>query len=86
MFSFNLDESLPVTILEGSTSRAAPVPTLYAIRFFCKALESAIDTLIQCQELQNLLSERDKEKDEIYESLQRAIYRFQEFLMIDARR
>ncbi|MHA2353230.1 MAG: hypothetical protein ACXABX_08935, partial [Candidatus Thorarchaeota archaeon] len=66
--------------------RAAPVPTLYAIRFFCRELESALDTLVQCQELQNLLSERDREKDEIHECLQRVMLRFQEFLMIDARR
>jgi hypothetical protein len=86
VFSFDLDESLPVIFLEGSTSRAAPVPTLYAIRFFCRELESALDTLVQCQELQNLLSERDREKDEIHECLQRVMLRFQEFLMIDARR
>ena len=86
VFSYELDESLPVTFLEGSTSRAAPVPTLYAIRFFCKELESALDTLVQCQELQELLSNRDEEKDEIYDCLQRVMHRFQEFLMVNTRR
>ena len=86
VFSYDLDESLPVTILEGSTSRAAPVPTLFAIRFFCKELELALDTLVQCQELRELLSNRAEEKDEIYECLQRVMHRFQEFLMTDARR
>jgi hypothetical protein len=86
VFSYELDESLPVTIIEGSTSRAAAVPTLYAIRFFCKELELALDTLVQCQELQELLGNRDEEKDEIYECLQRVMQRFQEFLMTDLRR
>ena len=86
VFSFDLEELLPVTFLEGITSRATPVPTLYAIRFFCRELESALDTLLQCKELQEVLSERDGEKDEIHDRLQRIILRFQEFLMIDARR
>jgi hypothetical protein len=86
VFSYELDESLPVTLLDRSTYRAAPVPTLFAIRFFCKELESALDTLVQCQELQELLSNRDEEKNEIYESLQRVMQRFQEFLMVDTRR
>ena len=84
MFSFDLEESLPVTFLEGITSRATPVPTLYAIRVFCRELESALDTLLQCEELQEVFSER--EKDEIHERLQRIMLRYQEFLMIDARR
>ena len=86
VFSYQIDESLPVTFIEGSTSRAAPVPTLFAIRFFCKELESALDTLVQCQELKELLSNRDEEEDEIYKRLQRVMLRFQEFLMTDARR
>jgi len=84
VFSFDLEESLPVTFLEGITSRATPVPTLYAIRVFCRELESALDTLLQCEELQEVFSER--EKDEIHERLQRIMLRYQEFLMIDARR
>ena len=86
MFSFELEELLPVTYLEGTTSRSAPVPTLYAIRFFCRELESALDTLLKCQTLQEVLSEREGEKNEIYDRLQRIMLRFQEFLMIDARR
>lgn len=82
----NPEELLPVTFLDGLTSQATPVPTLYAIRFFSRELESAIDTLIQNQELQELLSNRTKEKEDIYECLQRVIHRFQEFLMLDARR
>ena len=85
VFSFSLEESLPVTFLEGITSRATPVPTLYAIRVFCRELESALDTLLQCEELQEVFSEREKEKDEIHERLQRIMLRFQEFLMIDTR-
>jgi hypothetical protein len=86
VFSLVPDDSLPVIYLEGNVSRATPVPTLFAIRFFSRALESALDTLLQCQELQGLFSERQEEKDEIYESLQRTMFRFQEYLMIDARR
>ncbi len=86
VFPINTEDQLPVTHLNGATSRAAPVPTLYAIRFFCRELESAVDTLLQDQELQMLLSERAGEKDEIYECLQRVMLHFQEFLMIDARR
>ncbi|MHA2027528.1 MAG: hypothetical protein ACW98U_16640 [Candidatus Thorarchaeota archaeon] len=82
VFSFDLEHPLPVTYLGGVT----PVPTLYAIRLLCKELESALDTLIQFQELQELLSEREGEKDEIHECLQRVMLRFQEFLMIDTRR
>jgi len=82
----NPEELLPVTFLDGLTSQATPVPTLYAIRFFCRELESAIDTLLQNQELQELLSNRTEEKEEINECLQRVIHRFQEFLMIDTRR
>jgi len=75
----NPEELLPVTFLDGLTSQATPVPTLYAIRFFCRELESAIDTLLQNQELQELLSNRTEEKEEINECLQRVIHRFQEF-------
>jgi hypothetical protein len=86
VFSFDLEEFLPVTFLEGITSRATPVPTLYAIGVFCRELESALDTLLQCEELQEVFSEREREKDEISERLQRIMLRFQEFLMVDARR
>ncbi len=86
MFSFELKELLPVTYLERIDSRSAPVPTLYAIRFFCRELESALDTLLKCQTLQEVLSEREGEKNEIYDRLQRIMLRFQEFLMIDVRR
>lgn len=83
----NPEESLlPVTFLDGITSRETPVPTLYAIRFFCRELETTLDTLLQSQELQELLSNRTSEKEEIHESLQRVLHRFQEFLMLDARR
>jgi hypothetical protein len=86
VFSFDLEDALPVTFLQGASSRAAPVPTLYAIQFFCRELESALDTLLQNQEIQVLLSEREQEKDEIHERLQRIMVLFQEFLMIDVRR
>ncbi len=82
----NPEELLPVTFLDGLTSQATPVPTLYAIRFFCRELEISLDTLLQSPELQELLSNRTKEKEEIHESLQRILHQFQEFLMSDTRR
>ena len=81
VFSSVPEEALPVTYLEGNTSRAAPVPTLYAIRFLSTALESALDTLLQSQELQEIFSEREEAKDKIHDCLQRVMSRFQEFLM-----
>lgn len=86
VFSFELDEALPVTYLDRNVSRPAPVPILYAIRYLCKKLESTLDILLQSEELQDLLSERDLEKNEIHECLQRIISCFNEFLMIDIRR
>lgn len=86
LVSMDSEETLPVIFLNGITSQATPVPTLYAIRFFCKELESAIDVLSQNMKLQELLSLRENEKNEIQEQLQRIMQRFQEFLMIDARR
>jgi hypothetical protein len=86
VFSLVPEEPLPVTYLEGNVSRPTPVPTLFAIRFFCRALESALDTLLQNQELQQIFGEREDEKDKIHDSLQKVMTRFQEFLMIDARR
>ncbi|MFW9768347.1 MAG: hypothetical protein ACFFF9_11390 [Candidatus Thorarchaeota archaeon] len=85
-FSFELEEALPVIYLNGNTSHPAPVPTLYAIRFLCRELELALNTLLHSQELQEILSEREGEKNEIYDRLQRIILRFKEFLMVDARR
>jgi hypothetical protein len=79
-------ETLPVIFLSGITSQATPVPTLYAIRFFCRELESAIDVLSQNEKLQELLGLRKDEKKEIHEHLQRIMTRFQEFLMVDTRR
>ena len=86
LVSMDSEETLPVIFLNGITSQATPVPTLYAIRFFCKELESAISVLSENMKLQELLSLRKDEKNEIQEQLQRIMQRFQEFLMIDARR
>ena len=86
LVSMDPEETLPVIFLNGITSQATPVPTLYAIRFFCRELESAIDVLSENEKLQELLSLREDEKNEIQEQLQRIMQRFQEFLMIDARR
>jgi len=86
MASIDSDETLPVIFLNGITSQATPVPTLYAIRYFCRELESAIDVLVDNPELQTLLSLREDEKNKIHEHLQRIMHRFQEFLMADARR
>jgi hypothetical protein len=80
------EKSHLVTLLEGFTKRASPVPTLYAIRFLSAELKSALDTLMQSSELQEILSQRDEEKNEIHECLQRVMHLFQEFLMIDARK
>jgi hypothetical protein len=84
--SIDPDETLPVIFLNGVTSQATPVPTLYAIRYFCRELESAINVLADNSELQSLLSLREDEKNKIHEHLQRIMHRFQEFLMTDARR
>ncbi|MBE0525755.1 MAG: hypothetical protein IH631_02360 [Candidatus Thorarchaeota archaeon] len=86
LITMDSKETLPVIFLNGITSQATPVPTLYAIRFFCKELESAINVLSQSTQLQELLSLREDEKNEIQDQLQRIMQRFQEFLMIDARR
>ncbi|MFW9788029.1 MAG: hypothetical protein ACFFE2_13440 [Candidatus Thorarchaeota archaeon] len=86
IFPTNTENMLPVTYLEGGTSQAAPVPTLFAIRFFCRNLETALGTLLEDPDLQKLLSEREDEKTEIHESLLRVMHSFQEFLMIDVRR
>lgn len=86
LFSTDSEETLPVIFLDGITSQATPVPTLYAIRFYCKELESAINVLSQNKKLQELLGLREDEKNEIHEHLQRIMQRFQEFLMTDTRR
>ena len=86
LVSMDSEETLPVIFLDGITSQATPVPTLYAIRFFCKELESAISVLSENMKLQELLSLRKDDKNEIQEQLQKIMQRFQEFLMIDARR
>jgi hypothetical protein len=80
------EETLPVIFLNGITTQATPVPTLYAIRFFCKELESAINVLSENATLQELLGLREDEKNEIHERLQRIMRLFQEFLMVDTRR
>jgi len=84
--SIDPEETLPVIFLNGITSQATPVPTLYAIRYFCRELESAIDVLLDNPELQTLLSLREDEKNKIHEHLQKIMHRFQEFLMTDVRR
>ena len=86
LISIDPEETLPVIFLNGITSQATPVPTLYAIRFFCKELESAIDVLSKNEKLQELLGLREDEKNEIHELLQRIMQRFQEFLTSDTRR
>jgi hypothetical protein len=86
LVSMDPEETLPVIFLNGITSNATPVPTLYAIRFFCRELESAIEVLSQNEKLQQLLGLREDEKNEIHEHLQRIMHRFQEFLMVDNRR
>lgn len=86
LVSIDPEETLPVIFLDGITSQATPVPTLYAIRFFCKELESAINVLSENTKLQELLGLREDEKNEIHEHLQRIMQRFQEFLMVDTRR
>jgi hypothetical protein len=84
--SIDTEETLPVIFLDGITSQATPVPTLYAIRYFCRELESAIDVLLDNPELQTLLGMREDEKNEIHNHLQKIMHRFQEFLMVEARR
>ena len=86
LISVDSEETLPVIFLDGITAQATPVPTLYAIRFFCKELESAINVLSENATLQELLGLRENEKNEIHECLRRIMQRFQEFLMADVRR
>ena len=80
------DESLPITLLNGLASQGIPVPTLYAIRYLSRELESALETLIESTQLQEFLSRRGDEKEEIQARLLRIMKLFQEFLMVDARR
>lgn len=80
------EESLPITLLNGFTSRGIPVPTLYAIRYLSRELESALETLIESPQLQEFLSQRGEEKEEIHTYLLRIMKLFQEFLMVDTRR
>jgi len=86
LVSIDSEETLPVIFLDGFTSQATPVPTLYAIRFYCKELESAINVLSENKKLQEFLGLREDEKNEIHEHLLRIMRRFQEFLMADNRR
>ena len=86
LISTDSEETLPVIFLDGITSQATPVPTLYAIRFFCKELESAINVLSENKKLQELLGLREDEKNEIHEHLRRIMQRYQEFLMAEARK
>ncbi len=79
-------EPLLVTYLKGFSSRPIAVPTIYAIRFFCSELESALDTLTQSNELMKLLSTREEEKLEIQQSIQSIRRIFDEFLMSDLRK
>ena len=79
------EKSHLVTYLNGHTTRATPVPTLYAIRHHSNELESALDTLLKSHELQEILIKRGEEKEEIHDCLQRVMQRFQDFLMIAAR-
>lgn len=80
------EKFLPVTFLEGFSSYAIPVPTLYAIRFLCGELESTLVTLLQSPELQELLSTREEEKIEIHEHLQRSLKLFEDFIMMSLRK
>lgn len=80
------DESLPITLLNGLISQGIPVPTLYAIRYLSRELESALETLIGSSQLKEFLSQRREEKEEIQSRLLRIMKLFQEFLMVDARR
>ncbi|MFW9960429.1 MAG: hypothetical protein ACFFDV_05390 [Candidatus Thorarchaeota archaeon] len=80
------DESLPITLLNGLISQGIPVPTIYAIRYLSRELESALETLSESSQLQEFLSQRGAEKEEIQSRLLRIMKLFQEFLMADARR
>jgi len=80
------EETLVVTYLKGFTSRPIAVPTIYAIRFFCNELESAMDTLVHNPALIDLLSSREEDKMEIQRSLHRIKKLFDEFLMNDLRK
>ena len=80
------EELLVVTYLKGFSSRPIAVPTIYAIRFFCSELESALTTLVQNPELQGLLHSREEEKTDIQEGLHRIQKLFNDFLMSNLRK
>jgi hypothetical protein len=80
------EEVLPVSFLNGITGQDIPVPTLYAIRFLGKELEFVLETLNETPELQELLSQREEEKQAIHNCLKRLLRLYQEFLMTDVRR
>ncbi len=80
------EEQFVVTYLKGFSSRPIAVPTIYAIRFFCSELESALTTFAQSSELQELLASRDEEKNEIQQQIQRIQKLFNDFQMADLRR
>jgi hypothetical protein len=82
----NQEEAFPVIHLNGITSQRSPVPVLYAIRYLSRELESALETLIQSSQLQELLSSRGTEKDEVHTRLLRIMKLFHDFLIADVRR
>ncbi|MDF1538991.1 MAG: hypothetical protein P1Q69_08810 [Candidatus Thorarchaeota archaeon] len=82
----NREEQYVVTYLRGFSSRPIAVPTIYAIRFFCSELESALTTFVQSPELMDLLISRKEEKIEIQQRLQRIQNLINDFLMADVRR
>ncbi len=77
----NSEEQFVVTYLKGFSSRPIAVPTIYAIRFFCSELESALTTFVRSPELQDLLTSREEEKNDIQQSLHKIQELFNDFLM-----
>ena len=80
------EEQFLVTYLKKFASRPIVVPTIYAVRFFCNELESALSNFVESPALMDLLASREEEKVDIQQSLHRIQMLFNKFLMNEHRR
>lgn len=70
---------------EGFSTYTIVVPMPYAIRFFVEGVHSALETLSQNEELQELLSKNDSEKALIQDHLRKSLGLFEDFLKTKGR-
>ncbi|MBY8998314.1 MAG: hypothetical protein KGD60_11330 [Candidatus Thorarchaeota archaeon] len=73
-------KSLLLTFYEGFSTYTITVPMPYAVQVFAECLHTAFVTLLQSEELQSSLSERDADKAEIQDHLMNSLKLFDEFL------